>query len=292
VERLGRQFAEPELLARAMAHRSWCAETTGVESNERLEFLGDAVLGLVVTDHVYRTYPGLPEGHLAQVRAAVVNAGALAEVADQLGLGQYLLLGKGEDASGGREKPSILADAMEAVIGAVYLDGGWEAAADLVMTLLGERIAEAAAGPGGHDFKTRLQELAARRFDELPRYQVVGDGPDHAKHFSATVFLAGRPAGTGEGRSKKQAEQGAARMAWQDLSAGLRPAPEPPSVEGAPSPGGDVPPPGDVVPPPGDVVPLPGDVVPPSGEGVPPSGDGVPPSVDGVDGPSSNGDRA
>jgi ribonuclease-3 len=201
-----------------MAHRSWCAETPGVESNERLEFLGDAVLGLVVTDHVFRAYPALPEGHLAQVRAAVVNAGALAEVAEELELGRALLLGKGEDASGGREKPSILADAMEAVIGAVYLDGGWDAAAALVMGLLGERIAEAAAGPGGHDFKTRLQELAARRFDQLPRYDVVGEGPDHAKRFSATVYLAGQPAGVGEGRSKKQAEQAAARMAWDALA--------------------------------------------------------------------------
>jgi ribonuclease-3 len=257
VERLGRRFADRELLARAMAHRSWCAETTGVESNERLEFLGDAVLGLVVTDHVYRTYPRLPEGHLAQVRAAVVNAGALAEVADQLGLGRYLLLGKGEDASGGREKPSILADAMEAVIGAVYLDGGWDAAAALVMTLLGERIAEAAAGPGGHDFKTRLQELAARRFDELPRYRVEGEGPDHAKRFSATVYLAGQEAGAGEGRSKKQAEQGAARMAWEKLSAGVPPAPPPATVDGPPSPV-----------------------------------DGPPTRLDGPDGPLSNGDRA
>ncbi len=201
-----------------MAHRSWCAENPGTESNERLEFLGDAVLGLVVTDHVFRVYPGLPEGHLAQVRAAVVNAGALAEVAEQLGLGDDLLLGKGEDASGGREKPSILADAMEAVIGAVYLDGGWAAAAELVMRLLGPRIAEAAAGPGGHDYKTRLQELAARRFDQLPRYDVVGEGPDHAKRFSAVVFLAGEALGSGEGRSKKQAEQAAARMAWESLS--------------------------------------------------------------------------
>jgi ribonuclease-3 len=207
------------LIERAMAHRSWCAETAGVESNERLEFLGDAVLGLVVTDHVFRTYPALPEGHLAQVRAAVVNAGALAEVAEDLRLGQFLLLGKGEDASGGREKPSILADAMEAVIGAVYLDGGWEAAADLVMGLLGTRITEAAAVPGGHDFKTRLQELAAHRFDQLPRYDVSGDGPDHAKHFTATVHLGGQPAGSGEGRSKKQAEQAAARAAWDSLAA-------------------------------------------------------------------------
>ncbi len=201
-----------------MAHRSWCAETAGVESNERLEFLGDAVLGLVVTDHVFRTYPALPEGHLAQVRAAVVNAGALAEVAEELELGRALLLGKGEHASGGREKPSILADAMEAVIGSVYLDGGWDAANALVMGLLGARIAEAAAGPGGHDFKTRLQELAARRYDQLPRYEVHGEGPDHAKHFTAVVHLAGQPAGSGEGRSKKQAEQAAAKAAWDAIA--------------------------------------------------------------------------
>jgi ribonuclease-3 len=224
-----------------MAHRSWCAETPGFESNERLEFLGDAVLGLVVTDHVYRTYPALPEGQLAQVRAAVVNAGALAEVAEELELGRSLLLGKGEDASGGREKPSILADAMEAVLGAVYLDGGWAASAELVMRLLGERIIEAAAGPGGHDFKTRLQELAARRFDQLPRYEVVGRGPDHAKRFSATVYLAGARAGEGAGRSKKQAEQGAAREAWESL-AGLAPPPPPPPPPPAPVAGvvGDV----------------------------------------------------
>lgn len=215
-----------------MAHRSWCAENPGTSSNERLEFLGDAVLGLVVTDHIYRAYPDLPEGELAKVRAAVVNAGVLAEVAAELDLGAALLLGKGEDASGGREKPSILADAMEAVIGAVYLDGGWEAAYELVMHLLGDRIAEAAAGPGGQDFKTRLQELAARHFDQLPRYDVVDEGPDHAKRFFATVHLGGRPRGHGEGRSKKQAEQAAARTAWEALSRELAHAatvgPEPP----------------------------------------------------------------
>jgi ribonuclease-3 len=201
-----------------MAHRSWCAETPGAISNERLEFLGDAVLGLVVTDHLFRTYE-LPEGELAKVRASVVNSAALAEVAEELDLGIALLLGKGEDASGGREKPSILADAMEAVIGAVYLDGGWEAAERLVMTLLGERIAEAAEGPGGQDFKTRLQELAARRFESLPRYEVTDEGPDHAKRFFATVAVAGVVSGNGEGRSKKQAEQAAARSAWTVLSA-------------------------------------------------------------------------
>jgi ribonuclease III len=209
-----------------MAHRSWCAETPGTASNERLEFLGDAVLGLVVTDHLYRTYPDLPEGELAKVRASVVNSAALAEVAASLNMGDAVLLGKGEDQSGGREKPSILADAMEAVIGAVYLDGGWDAADRLVMTLLEERIEEAAAGPGGHDYKTRLQELAARHYDQLPRYILEEEGPDHAKRFFATVSVGGSAEGRGEGRSKKQAEQAAARAAWAILSQVPLPEPE------------------------------------------------------------------
>jgi ribonuclease III len=219
-ERLGRPFVDRDLLAQAVAHRSWCAEFPGNLSNERLEFLGDAVLGLVVTDYLYRNYPELPEGQLAQVRASVVNAEVLADVAEGIDLGAALRLGKGEDASGGREKPSILSDAMEAVIGAVYLDGGWEAAEELVMRLLGERIVEGAAGPGGHDYKTRLQELSARAYDELPRYHHVSEGPDHAKRFAATVTVDGDAIGHGQGRSKKQAEQAAARMAWEHLAAG------------------------------------------------------------------------
>ncbi len=175
------------------------------------------MLGLVVTDHIFRAYPHLPEGELAKVRATVVSAAALAEVAAELHLGEAVLLGKGEAQSGGREKPSILADALEAVIGATYLDGGWSAAAELVLGLLGTRIAEAALGPGGQDYKTRLQELAARRFDALPAYEVVDDGPDHAKSFVAHVLVGGRRRGRGEGRSKKQAEQAAARNAWQEL---------------------------------------------------------------------------
>src|SRR5207248_4815352 len=170
-DRLGRRFRNEWLLATAMAHRSWCAETPGTVSNERLEFVGDAVLGLVVTDHLFRTYE-LPEGELAKVRASVVNSAALAEVAEELDIGSALLLGKGEDASGGREKPSILADAFEAVIGAIYLELGWARTGDLVMELLGERIREAAAGPGGQDYKTRLQELAARKAEPLPRHSV------------------------------------------------------------------------------------------------------------------------
>ena len=216
-ERLGRGFEDDALLELALAHRSWCAETPGTSSNGRLEFLGDAVLGLVVTDHLFRSYPGLAEGELAKVRASVVNAGVLAEVAGELGIGEALSLGKGEDASGGREKPSILSDAMEAVIGAVYLDGGWDAADQFVMALLGGRMREATAGPGGQDYKTRLQELAAQRLDTLPRYDVAEEGPDHAKRFFATVYLGSRACGTGQGRSKKQAEQAAAREAWRAL---------------------------------------------------------------------------
>jgi ribonuclease-3 len=202
----------------ALSHRSFCAENPDVESNERLEFLGDAVLGLVVTDYLYRRYPGVPEGELAKVRAAVVNAEVLADAAREVGLGAALRLGKGEDASGGREKTSILSDALEAVIAAVYLDGGWSMAERVVLALVEDRILEAAAGPGERDYKSLLQELAARRFDRLPRYQVRDEGPDHAKRFFAVVLVGGEARGEGEGRSKKQAEQAAARAAWQDLN--------------------------------------------------------------------------
>jgi len=204
-----------------VSHRSYCAENPPTISNERLEFLGDAVLGLVVTDFIFIAYPDLPEGQLAKVRAAVVSSATLAEVAADLAIGSALRLGKGEGASGGSEKPSILADAMEALIGATYLDGGWEAAQDLVLRLLGDRIIEATAGPGGQDHKTRLQELASSRFGRLPSYSVVDEGPDHAKRFVATVVLDGRRWEGGEGRSKKQAEQAAAREAWMALSADL-----------------------------------------------------------------------
>ncbi len=214
---LGWRFHDRSRLADALVHRSYCAEHPETASNERLEFLGDAVLGLVVTVHVFELYPGLPEGELAKVRAAVVNAEVLNVLATEIGLGPALLLGKGEEASGGRAKASILADAMEAVIAAVYLDGGWPAARDLVLALLDDRIREAAVGPGGHDYKTRLQELAAQRHDHMPRYQVRAEGPDHSKRFFATVRLDGEVRGEGEGRSKKQAEQEAARAAWHFL---------------------------------------------------------------------------
>jgi ribonuclease III len=210
------------VLSSALVHRSWCAENPGHDSNERLEFLGDAVLGLIITDHAYRAYPTLSEGELTDVRKAVVNAVTLAEVADELDLGDHLLLGKGEEQSGGREKPSILADALEAVLGAVYVAAGMPEAHDLVLRLLGARVAEAhAGGPGGQDYKSRLQELSARHFDEAPKYETVAEGPDHARRFHVTVAVGGIPRGTGEGRSKKQAEQVAARDAYATLMAKL-----------------------------------------------------------------------
>ncbi len=216
--RLGVVFDDPDRLVRSLAHRSWCAENGDVSSNERLEFLGDSVLGLVVTRHVFDHFPNLPEGQLSEVRAGVVNARTLAEVSAELGLGEFLLLGKGETAGGGAAKPSILADAIEAVIAAIYLDQGWDVARDFVLRVLGHRIMVVADGSGGRDFKTRLQELAAQLSLGRPKYTVEDDGPDHAKHFRATVSLTGVVYGGGEGRSKKEAEQQAAWRAWLDLN--------------------------------------------------------------------------
>ena len=216
-ERLGHELATPALLQQALSHRSWCAEQGGQPSNERLEFLGDAVLGLVVAEHCYRRFPEMPEGELAKVRAAVVNARVLAEVADELDIGSAILLGKGEEASGGRTKPSILADAFEAVIGALYLDAGWSAAEQLVLRFLLPRIERAAAEPDDFDQKGLLQELAVRHGEGIPRYVVVGTGPDHDRQFEATVFVNGVERGSGSGGTKKDAEQDAARHALSEI---------------------------------------------------------------------------
>lgn len=216
-EALGWNLQDAGLLEQALTHRSYCAEHAGTESNERLEFFGDAVLGLVVTDYVYREYGMFSEGDLAKLRASVVNSEALADVAAAVGVGEALRLGKGEDAAGGRDKPSILGDAMEAVIAAVYLDGGWEPARSLVLALLEARIVDAAAGPDGQDPKGRLQELVAQMHGRVPRYQVDREGPDHAPRFFATVMVEGHALGSGQGRSKRQAEQTAAQAAWRQL---------------------------------------------------------------------------
>jgi len=217
-EHLGLEFADRALLEQALAHRSWCSENGSVESNERLEFLGDSVVGLAVAHHAFEHFPHLTEGKLSEIRAGVVNARVLAEVAAEIGIGACLFLGKGEDSAGGRTKQSILADAFEAVIAAVYLEHGFDPAAAVVVRVLDDRIAAAATGPGGFDAKTRLQEVAAARGLGRPRYHVVDDGPDHAKHFTATVTLDDQPMGEGEGRTKKQAEQVAAWVAWERLS--------------------------------------------------------------------------
>jgi ribonuclease III len=214
---LGWDFRDAALLDLALMHRSFCAERGIEASNERLEFLGDSVLGFVVTTFVFEEYPQLPEGELAKLRAVVVSSETLARMANDIDLGAALRLGKGEDASGGRAKSSILADAMEAVIAAVYLDGGLEAARGVILSALEGAIREQAAGPGGGDYKTRLQELAAQLLDQLPRYQIRHEGPDHSKRFFASVLLRGEVCGTGEGRSKKAAEQVAAREAWERL---------------------------------------------------------------------------
>ena len=205
-------------MAAALVHRSWCAEHAGHASNERLEFLGDSVLGVVVTDHLFRTHPDLDEGALTDLRKTVVNSVALAEVAEGLHVGDHLLLGKGEEQSGGREKPSILADAMEAIIGAAYLALGLEGATALVLHVLGARLATAQQDAADH--KSRLQELTAQRFNQAPRYLVDTTGPDHARTFYVTATIDGRPLGHGEGRSKKQAEQAAARAAVLALAEG------------------------------------------------------------------------
>jgi ribonuclease-3 len=218
-ERLGHVFVAPDLLDQALCHRSWCAEHGGAASNERLEYLGDAVLGLIVAEHTFSSHPELSDGMLSKVRASVVNARALADVAADLGIPDHLRLGKGEDASGGRTKESILADTMEAVIGAVYLDGGMDAARELVLSLLGDRITVAVGEPGESDHKSRLQEETVRLGRGVPHYEVVGSGPDHARRYLATVYVAGQRLGTGEGRSKKDAEQVAAQVACGSLEA-------------------------------------------------------------------------
>ncbi len=208
-DRIGHRFADEALLRRALAHRSWCAETPGAISNERLEFLGDAVLGWAIADIVYHRYD-VAEGQLTDLRKSVVNAIALAEVAQELDLGPHILLGQGEAAAGGSDKPSILSDAFEAVLGAVYLDGGAEAAYGMVERLVMPRMPETADAMDQFDQKTQLQELSARA--GTGRAGLRGDltGPDHAKSFHATVRVDGHVIGEGDGRSKKAAEQAAA----------------------------------------------------------------------------------
>ena len=208
-----------ETLERALTHRSFAYENGGLPTNERLEFLGDSVLSLVVTDTLYNGHPDMPEGQLAKLRAAVVQMNALAEVARDLRLGSFVRLGRGEEGTGGRDKPSILADTLEAVIGATYIDCGLPAASDLVHRLFDPVIERSSSLGAGLDWKTSLQELTADRGLGVPEYQVRDSGPDHQKLFRAVVKVGSRELGTGEGRSKKAAEQLAAEAAYRAITA-------------------------------------------------------------------------
>jgi ribonuclease III len=220
---LGYAFRAPDLLARAIVHRSAPNERPAVypESNERLEFLGDAVLDLVIAEALYRRFPAAAEGELTRYKAALVSELALAEVARDLGLGAYLVLGRGEEETGGRDKPSILSDALEAVLGAVYLDGGMPEAEALVLRLFGPGLSGVDQGgaPRG-DYKTALQEWTQARGMGLPAYRLeAAEGPDHARRYTVVVALGGKPLASGQGPSKREAERLAARGALDALGA-------------------------------------------------------------------------
>lgn len=211
-------FDDLSLLELALTHRSWAFEQRNGANNERLELLGDAVVGLVVTDTIFHAHPEEQEGRLAKVRAAAVKAASLAAIARTIGLGRYIRLGRGEAASAGADKDSILADTLEAVIGAIYLDQGFATAFDVVERLFAQRLDSLANVTAALDFKTSLQELAAAAFGSLPRYEVTDAGPDHDKTFSAEVIVDGEVRGRGAGSSKKLAEQRAARQAYESLA--------------------------------------------------------------------------
>lgn len=214
---LGHSFADVSLLRQALIHRSYTAESDEVATNERLEFLGDAVLGWVVADLAYHRLPDDSEGRLSDLRQSVVNAGALADIARSLDLGSYVFLGRGENAAGGRDKTSILSDAFEAVIGAVYLDAGPEAADAFVRRFLSSVVEEVLPRLDSFDNKTRLQELCSQLSLSAPKYETSGEGPEHEKTFTAEVIVDGRVRGRGIGRTKKSAEQMAAERALIDL---------------------------------------------------------------------------
>jgi ribonuclease-3 len=224
---LGNPELHDDLLEQALTHRSYAYENGGLPTNERLEFLGDSVLGVVVTETLFRAHPTLSEGRLAKLRAAVVNARALAEVAQTIELGQHIKLGRGEETTGGRKKSSILSDTVEAVIGAVYLSGGFETASHVVHRLF-DPLMENAAGLGaGLDWKTSLQELTAEHSLGVPEYIIEDEGPDHEKVFTAQVKVGNQLYGHGTGRSKKEAEQQAAEAAYVAIAAARN---DPPSA--------------------------------------------------------------
>lgn len=216
-EKLGYTFRDPALLENALTHSSCANESKGrLQSNERLEFLGDSILGMVVAEHLYRNHPDLPEGELTRTRAALVCEDSLVEVAQDLGLGAYLKLGRGEEAGGGRNRPSIRADAVEAILAAVYLDGGIGSARKIIQKYILSR--EIQGLNSNRDYKTALQELVQRENGQVLKYRLTGsEGPDHNKRFFVEVDLNGQSVGAGQGRSKKEAEQMAAKAAIEKL---------------------------------------------------------------------------
>lgn len=220
-ESLGISFKDPAKLERALSHRSYLNEAPeDVESNERMEFLGDAVLGLVISERLFKDYPELSEGKLSQIRAILVRWDALANAAERINLGEYLVLGKGEDMSGGRTRPSNLAGGLEALIGAAYLDGGLRVAQKLVLKLLKPDLDEIAAQGFSADSKSELQHVAQTRWHAIPHYALISsEGPDHAKLFTVEVSVGDQVLGRGQGRNKKQAELNAARQALETLAA-------------------------------------------------------------------------
>jgi len=220
LEALGVDLSD-NLLTVALTHRSYSYENGGLPTNERLEFLGDAVLGLTVTEELYHRHPDRSEGDLAKLRASIVNTQALADVGRHLGdkgLGAHLLLGKGEENSGGADKSSILADGVESLLGAVYLEHGLAAARAVILRLFGLLLDTAPTLGAGLDWKSSLQELTAARGIGVPSYTVTSTGPDHHKEFTATVVVADTEYGTGVGRTKKEAELRAAAAAWNALN--------------------------------------------------------------------------
>lgn len=216
-EKLGVSIS-PERLKLALTHRSYAYEFGGLPTNERLEFLGDSVLGLVVTEELYERFPDLDESRLSPLRSGVVNMRALASIARSLELGSALLIGKGEELTGGRDKNSILADAFEALVGAIYLDLGFEACRKVILNLMKEVIEEAITRGSGLDGKTALQELVAAAGWPAPEYRVTESGPDHDKSFEAVAIVNGSSYKSGSGKSKREAEQEAARLAYEELS--------------------------------------------------------------------------
>ena len=214
---------DPELLQRALTHRSYAYEHGGVPHNERLEFLGDSVLGVVITETLYRQHPDLAEGKLAKLRASVVNMRALADVARNIGndggLGRYLRLGRGEEVTGGRDKASILADTVEALLGAIYIQHGLPVASDVIHALFDDLLGEVANHGAGLDWKTSLQELTAELGAGVPEYVITSSGPDHAKTFTARASVRGELFAASTGRNKKEAEQAAAETAYRLLQA-------------------------------------------------------------------------